>query len=197
MKKLDIYKFKPDEMRELTFTELKVLAVLRQLSQESKIDYRPNVMAEKIGITTNQLLKAITGLSEKKKLSCITVGKKHEVAIISTLAEKEQYLFFDLRDFRFFSVQKGESKLTYNEFKIFALIRSYYAGNGYKPYFGISYVQNITGIGNTNIYRVLDSLNEKSVLQYFGKEITGNKPQWSLCEDWNYVKLRKKKAESD
>lgn len=55
MEELDIYKFKPDELRELTFTELKVLAVLRQLAKDKKIDYSPNVMAGKIGITTNQL----------------------------------------------------------------------------------------------------------------------------------------------
>lgn len=192
MEELDIYKFKPDELRELTFTELKVLAVLRQLAKDKKIDYSPNVMAGKIGITTNQLLKAVTGLSEKKKLSCRTVGKKHEVTIISTLAEKEQFFFFDMRDFEVFSVQEEKQKLTYNEFKIFSVVRSYYAGNGYEPYFGISYVQRITGIGNTNIYRVLDSLDKKGVLQYLGKEITGDKPHWCLCEDWNYVKLRKK-----
>ena len=60
MEELDIYKFKPDELRELTFTELKVLAVLRQLAKEKKIDY--SAVDEKLEIKKKESMDFLKGI---------------------------------------------------------------------------------------------------------------------------------------
>lgn len=195
----DLYKFRFEEMKELTFNELKVFARLRQQSKnKTHITIQPIAIANYFGLCPDVVRKTITSLQNKGKLKAENDGKSKIIYIDDVIEDGEEYNFFVMKDF---DSEKDptdmlSSWLTYNEFKIFSTVRSYSRRYGFASLSKDTMTEK-TGIDKSNLGKVLDSLEKKGIISYnkiVVKGITRN--YWVIDDMWDYVDVTSTKKET-
>lgn len=188
----DLYKFRFEEMKELTFNELKIFARLRQQCKgKEKIIIQPIAIADYFGLCPDVVRKAIVSLQRKGKLRAENHGKSKIIYIDDVIEDGEEYNFFVMKDFDSEKdpIDMFISWLTYNEFKIFSTVRSYSRRYGFAS-LSRDTMSEKTGIDKSNLGKVLDSLEQKGIVSY-DKVVVGGitRNYWVIDDMWNYVEV--------
>lgn len=137
-----VYKFTFDEVKELTYNQIKILSVIRQFSIDnvSKINTSEIIKRTKLANSTVSL--ALKELINKHYLA----KEDKEYIILKPILKGEQFLYWIDND-----LSLG---LTYNQFVLYCLIRTNSNKFGYAM-LKYSTISNLTGIADTHISRAM------------------------------------------
>lgn len=187
---LDLYKFKYNEFKELTFSELKLYSILRQACiNEKEIQISPIELGKYFEMNSSSVSRTLKSLQEKKKLKITNIGREKIIYINDVFEDGEEYNFFVMEDFKKFGLPYIPviSQLTYNEFKIFTTIRSYSRKFGYAT-FTQKVLAEKTGIDKFHLSSIITDLSIKGVICYNKILIDNRKCNfWKLFPDWDYI----------
>lgn len=146
-----IYKFTFQEVKELTYNQVKILSVIRQFSVDciSKINTYEIVNRTKLANSTvcTELKKLI-----QKNYLC---KEDKEYVILKSIEKGKQYLYWTDDDLLL--------GLTYNQFVLYCLVRTNSNKLGYAM-LKYSTITNLVGITKNNISRIVKELVEKELI---------------------------------
>lgn len=147
-----IYKYTFEEVKELTYNQIKVLSVIRQFSIDciSKINTSEIINRTKLASSTVSFV-----LKELCNKHYIEKDDK-EYIILKPIVKGSQFLYWVDDD-----LSLG---LTYNQFVLYCLIRTNSNKFGYAM-LKYSTISNLTGIADTHISRAMKQLIEKELIR--------------------------------
>lgn len=147
-----IYRFLPEEIKELTYRQLKVLSVIRQFNQYGLSTVNADEVTERTGIIRTHVLAEIRFLIANDYIS------KHDEGYVinKEIPKKTEYLYWEDKDL--------ELKLTYNQFALYCLIRSRAKKLGYAM-LKYSTITDLIGIKDNNLPRIIKQLVEKDLIR--------------------------------
>lgn len=147
-----IYRFTYKEVKELTYSQIKVLSVIRQFS----IDNVSKIYVDEI-VKRTRLANSTVSLALKELYNKHYIEKEDkEYVILKPIIKGEQFLYWVDDD-----LSLG---LTYNQFVLYCLIRTNSSKFGYAM-FKYSTISNLTGIADANISRTIKQLIEKGLIR--------------------------------
>ena len=147
-----IYKFTFEEVKELTYNQIKILSVIRQYS----IDNVSKINVSEI-INRTRLAKSTISSELKKLIQKNYLCKEDkDYIILKPIVKGNQFLYWTDSDL--------DLKLTYNQFVLYCLIRTNSSKLGYAM-FKYSTISNLTGIADTHISRTIKQLIEKGIIR--------------------------------
>lgn len=146
-----IYKFAYEEVKELTYNQIKVLSVIRQFS----IDNVSKIYTSEI-VKRTRLANSTVCVEIKKLIDKHYIAKEDKEYVILRLIEKgKQYLYWTDDDLLL--------GLTYNQFVLYCLIRTNSNKLGYAM-LKYTTITNLVGITKNNISRIIKELVEKELI---------------------------------
>lgn len=152
-----IYKFTFDEVKELTYNQIKILSVIRQYS----IDCLSKINTYEI-INRTHLVKSTISSELKKLIQKNYLCKEDkEYVILKPISKGEQFLYWVDDDLKL--------NLTYNQFVLYCLIRTNSNKFGYAM-LKYSTISSLTGIADTHISRTMKQLIEKELIRIEKKD---------------------------
>lgn len=146
-----IYKFKYEEVKELTYNQIKVLSVIRQFS----IDNVSKIYTSEI-VKRTRLANSTVCVEIKKLIDKHYIAKEDkEYVILRPIEKGKQYLYWIDDDLLL--------GLTYNQFVLYCLVRTNSSKFGYAM-LKYTTITNLVGITKNNISRIVKELVEKELI---------------------------------
>lgn len=152
-----VYKFTFDEVKELTYNQIKVLSVIRQFSIDNVSKIYTTEIVKRTRLANSTVSLVLKELYNKRYL----VKEDKEYVILKPIVKGEQFLYWIDDD-----LSLG---LTYNQFVLYCLIRTNSNKLGYAM-FKYSTISSLTGIADTHISRAIKQLIEKELIRIEKKD---------------------------
>lgn len=133
-----IYKYTYEEVKELTYNQIKVLSVIRQFSIDCISKIYTTEIVKRTRLANSTVSFALKELYNKRYLC----KEDKDYIILKPIVKGNQFLYWTDSDL--------DLKLTYNQFVMYCLVRT----NSYKlgyAMFKYSTISNLTGIADANI----------------------------------------------
>ena len=165
-----IYKFTFQEVKELTYNQVKILSVIRQFSIDCISKIYVDEIVRRTKLVKTNVYKDIRILQSKHYLA----KDDKEYIILKPISKGEQFLFWVDDD-----LSLG---LTYNQFVLYCLIRTNSGKLGYAM-LKYSTITDLVGITKNNTSRTVKELIEKELIR-IEKQDTYTK-YW-ICEKSKY-----------
>lgn len=146
-----IYKFTYEEVKELTYNQVKILSVIRQFSIDNVSKIYTSEIVKRTRLANSTVSLALKELYNKHYLA----KEDKEYIILKPVEKGKQYLYWTDDDLLL--------GLTYNQFVLYCLIRTNSNKFGYAM-LKYSTISNLTGIADTHISRAIKQLIEKELI---------------------------------
>ena len=150
--KNQVYKFTFQEVKELTFNQIKVLSVIRQFSVDCISKIYTTEIVKRTRLANSTVSLALKELYNKRYLA----KEDKQYIMLKPISKGEQFLYWIDND-----LSLG---LTYNQFVLYCLIRTNSSKFGYAM-FKYSTISNLTGIADTHISRTMKQLIKKELIR--------------------------------
>lgn len=147
-----IYRFTYEEVKELTYNQVKILSVIRQFSIDNVSKIYVDEIVRRTKLVKTNIYKDIRVLQSKHYLA----KEDKEYIILKPISKGEQFLFWVDDD-----LSLG---LTYNQFVLYCLIRTNSSKFGYAM-LKYTTITDLTGITKNNICRIVKQLIEKDLIR--------------------------------
>lgn len=147
-----IYRFTFDEVKELTYNQIKVLSVIRQFSIDNVSKIYVDEIVRRTKLVKTNVYKDIRVLQSKHYIE----KEDKEYIIIKPIVKGSQFLYWTDSDL--------DLKLTYNQFVLYCLIRTNSSKLGYAM-LKYSTISNLTGITKNHLTSILKQLIEKELIR--------------------------------
>ena len=147
-----IYKFTFEEVKELTFNQIKVISVIRQFSIDNISKIYVDEIVRRTKLVKTNVYKDIRVLQSKHYLC----KEDKEYIILKPIVKGSQFLYWTDSDL--------DLKLTYNQFVLYCLIRTNSSKLGYAM-LKYSTISNLTGITKNHLTSILKQLIEKELIR--------------------------------
>lgn len=170
-----IYKFTFDEVKELTYNQLKIFSIIRQFSIDNVSKIYVDEIVRRTKLVKTNVYKDIRVLQSKHYLC----KEDKEYIILKPISKGEQFLYWIDND-----LSLG---LTYNQFVLYCLIRTNSNKFGYAM-LKYSTITDLVGITKNNISRTVKELIEKGLIRAerqdtYAKYWTIEKSKYEECLD--------------
>ena len=152
-----IYRFTFDEVKELTYNQIKVLSVIRQFSIDNVSKIYVDEIVRRTKLVKTNVYKDIRVLQSKHYIE----KEDKEYIIIKPIVKGSQFLYWTDSDL--------DLKLTYNQFVLYCLIRTNSSKLGYAM-LKYSTISNLTGITKNHLTSILKQLIEKELIRVEKKD---------------------------
>lgn len=150
--KNQVYKFTFQEVKELTYNQIKVLSVIRQFSIDNVTKIYVDEIVRRTKLVKTNVYKDIRALQSKHYLA----KEDKEYVILKPIVKGSQFLYWIDSDL--------DLKLTYNQFVLYCLIRTNSSKFGYAM-LKYSTITDLVGITKNNISRTMKQLIEKELIR--------------------------------
>lgn len=147
-----IYRFIKEEIKELTYNQLKIFSVIRQFNVDGKSSISIDEIVKRTKILKNHVFKEIKFLEQNNYL----VKDNKNYIINKLISDGEQFLYWEDKDL--------ELKLTYNQFVLYCLIRTNSSKFGYAM-LKQKTISDITGIAVSHVSRIIKQLSDKGLIR--------------------------------
>ena len=170
-----IYKFTFDEVKELTYNQLKIFSIIRQFSIDNVSKIYVDEIVRRTKLVKTNVYKDIRVLQSKHYIT----KEDKEYIILKPISKGEQFLYWIDND-----LSLG---LTYNQFVLYCLIRTNSNKFGYAM-LKYSTITDLVGITKNNISRTVKELIEKGLIRAerqdtYAKYWTIEKSKYEECLD--------------
>lgn len=146
-----IYKYTYDEVKELTYNQIKVLSVIRQFSIDNVSKIYTSEIVKRTKLANSTVSLALKELCNRHYI----VKEEKEYIILKPIEKGKQYLYWIDDDLLL--------GLTYNQFVLYCLVRTNSNKLGYAM-LKYSTITSMTGIADTHISRTFSQLIEKELI---------------------------------
>ena len=152
-----IYRFTFDEVKELTYNQIKVLSVIRQFSIDNVSKIYVDEIVRRTKLVKTNVYKDIRVLQSKHYIE----KEDKEYIIIKPIVKGNQFLYWTDSDL--------DLKLTYNQFVLYCLIRTNSSKFGYAM-FKYSTITDLVGITKNHLTAIIKQLVEKELIRVEKKD---------------------------
>ena len=147
-----IYRFTFEEVKELTYNQVKILSVIRQFSIDNISKIYVDEIVRRTKLVKTNVYKDIRVLQSKHYLC----KEDKEYIILKPIVKGSQFLYWTDSDL--------DLKLTYNQFVLYCLIRTNSNKLGYAM-LKYSTITNLTGIAKNHLTAIVKQLIEKELIR--------------------------------
>ena len=147
-----IYKFTFEEVKELTFNQIKILSVIRQFSVDNVSKIYIDEIVRRTKLVKTNVYKDIRVLQSKHYIA----KEDKAYVILKPIVKGSLFLYWTDSDL--------DLKLTYNQFVLYCLIRTNSSKLGYAM-FKYSTITVLTGITKNHLTAIINQLIEKELIR--------------------------------
>lgn len=147
-----IYRFTFEEVKELTYNQIKVLSVIRQFSVDNISKIYVDEIVRRTKLVKTNVYKDIRVLQSKRYLA----KEDKDYIILKPIVKGNQFLYWTDSDL--------DLKLTYNQFVLYCLVRTNSSKLGYAM-LKYSTITNLTGIAKNHLTAIVKQLIEKELIR--------------------------------
>lgn len=152
-----IYRFTFEEVKELTYNQIKVLSVIRQFSVDNISKIYVDEIVRRTKLVKTNVYKDIRVLQSKRYLA----KEDKDYIILKPIVKGNQFLYWTDSDL--------DLKLTYNQFVLYCLVRTNSNKLGYAM-LKYSTITNLTGIAKNHLTAIVKQLIEKELIRIEKKD---------------------------
>lgn len=152
-----IYRFTYQEVKELTYNQIKILSVIRQFSIDCISKIYVDEIARRTKLLKTNVYKDIRVLQSKHYIA----KEDKEYIVLKPIVKGSQFLYWTDDD-----INLG---LTYNQFVLYCLIRTNSGKLGYAM-LKYSTISNLTGITKNHLTAIVKQLIEKELISIEKKD---------------------------